>query len=368
MRICFLTHNLRQDNGAGVFSLRLIRGMQESLGAEVVALTTVGSDLPIDRAILYPNRFELLKAFPKIRRIIRECDIIHALDIFPYGIVAWIAGFGLGKKLIVTTVATGSLANFKNPVYAFLMRRVVRRAAAVTAISRFTAREIEKRVPGISIKVIPHGVDFDLSRFARARALRAEGKPSHYFPYILSVGLVRWRKGYHRSIEAFAQIAKKFPNLKYVIVGRYHATDYRKRLEDLIAHFGLEGRVIILDKVGEDQLAELYAGAELFCLQAQNYDNRDYEGFGLVFLEAAACGVPVVGTSQSGIEDAVEEGKNVFLVRPLDVPGFAAAMSRILEDKKLAAKMSEASLDFARRSSWEKAMAGYTEAYRSFAI
>lgn len=368
MRICFLTHNLRQDNGAGVFSSRLIEGMREAFGAEVVALTTQTSGLPFERPILYPGRLKLLRQLLTIRQICRSADIVHALDVYPYGVIARIALWGTRKTLIITAVGTGALAQFGNPWYARLLRWTYRGANSVTAISHFTAREIQRRVPGLVVRVIPHGVDFD--HYARARTFRSKRQSSRYYPYILSVGALRWRKGYHASIEAFAKVTREIPNLIYIIVGRFHAVDYRERIEQVIKKHSLQDRIVILEKVpeGQEAMQELYGGAELFCLAAQNYDNRDYEGFGLVFLEAAASGLPVVGTNQSGIEDAVHDGENGFLIAPKDVNGFAEALLKLLQDKALATRMSESSLSIAKHSTWERAIAGYAEFYRKIGV
>ncbi len=363
MKICFLAHNIASDNGAGVFSKRIIDGLRKVLNAEVIVLTTQGSGEPYERAILYPNRRKLLAQFFAIRKLCKSADIVHALDVYPYGVVMILATFGLSKKRFMTAVGTGALANLSKPLYGRLMRYAYRHADRVFAISRFTARELEQKIPGISVEVIPHGVDFD--RFERARTLRREKVVVPYTPYILSVGTLRWRKGYHKSIEAFATVAKAIPGIKYVIVGKRSQARYLSRLRDLIVSLGLTDRVLILDSVDSfEEKQRLYGGAELFCLMSQNYDNRDYEGFGLVFLEAAACGLPVVGTNRSGIEDAVLDQKNGILVDPEDIDGFAKAVIAILGDRNKASAFSESSLSFAKSTTWEEAVAQYVRAYK----
>jgi len=129
----------------------------------------------------------------------------------------------------------------------------------------------------------------------------------------------------------------------------------------------LEGSVIILDKVDDDNdLVALYKKAELFCLMAQTA-HMDLEGFGLVFLEAAAAGLPVVGTRDSGAEDAILSEKNGFLVDSKDIDGFAEAIVKILKNRDLRANMSRASLEFARTSGWDARFEQYADVYKNLA-
>ncbi|MBI4992192.1 MAG: glycosyltransferase family 4 protein [Candidatus Harrisonbacteria bacterium] len=351
MRVCFLTHNLRSDNGAGVFSLRLIRSMQDALRCKVVALTAV------------PDKIRFWSAFFQLRKILKGCDIIHALDAYPYGVMATLAALGLGKKIIITAVGTGSINPLYRIPYSWLLKYVYRRAYKITAISHFTKNEILKKVPDIQIEVINHGVD--LEKFQKNIDTRKCVNADQYKPYILSVGSLRWRKGYHLSIPAFARVAAEFPNLKYIIVGKKYAADYYQRLQKLISDYKLEDKVFLLDSVDNfDDLLCLYRGAELFCLLSQNA-RHDVEGFGLVFLEAAAAGLPVIGSKGGGIEDAVLENKNGFLVPEQDEDVFAGAVIKILKNKDLRNGMVKESLSLAESSRWDKRLDEYAAIYKS---
>ena len=340
-KICFLTHNLKQDNGAGVFSSRLIQGLS---GFESVTFT-------------HWELFPLWRFFRKLA-VIKSCDLIHALDAFPYGILAVFAGVLFNKKVIITAVGTGAVNRLYHPFYSLFLKWAYRRADRVVAISNFTKREILKKIPDLKIEVINHGVDAE--RFQVSGSKFQDLKP-----YILSVGTLRWRKGYHRSIAAFAEVSKVFPNLKYVIVGKRYQNDYYNRLRLEIRDLKLEGKIIILDNIDkEGVLIQLYKNAELFCLMSQTA-NHDMEGFGLVFLEAAAAGLPVVGTQGSGVDDAVSEGKNAFLVEPRDEKACAEAIKSILEKPDLRINMSKESLKLAASFSWEKKIGEYSELYKN---
>ncbi len=360
MKILFLTHNLQQDNGAGVFSLRLIRGIREDLKCDVAALTSVPSGQSFETPILYPQKLKLLRQWRTIRNMMKECDVIHALDAFPYGVIAVLLSQGLGKKVIITAAGSGGIIPLYQWKYALLLRYAYKHADRVTAISTFTRDEILKKIPSVAITIINHGVDTE--KFERADGMQYPMK--QYQPYIVSVGQLRWRKGYHFSIKSFAKVAKEFPDLRYVIVGKKYKDDYYQRLKNLITELQLEDKVHILEDVHTDeQLADVYTQAELFCLFSQNV-NHDVEGFGLVFLEAAATGLPVVGAKNCGVDDAVREDKNGLLVDTRDPQDFANAMLTILRDRELQKKMRAASLAFVKECTWKKRTGEYIELYK----
>ena len=360
MKICFLTHNVRQDNGGGVLSLNLIRRIQEVLHAEVTVLTTVSCGASFERAILRPNRFGLLAECMKIRRALKACDVIHAFDVFPYGALAVFLSLGLRKKIIITAVGSNSILPLYHGLYAPFIKFVYRRASMRTAISLFTKQEILKKMPGLEILVINPGVDADF--FARRDGSHYDTK--RYKPYIVGVGQLRWRKGYHFSIRAFAKIRERFPDLHYVIVGKHLKDDYYERLQKLIDELKLRDSVFILEDVDtKEQLVDVYKGAELFCLFSQNM-NHDVEGFGLVFLEAAAAGLPVVGSKNCGVDDAVREGENGLLVATRNPDDFADAIMRILGDPALKQHMAVRSLAFAAECAWNARIRGYIDIYK----
>lgn len=364
MKTCFLTHNCIEDNGGGVFSRKLIQGLTRELGATCVVLTAISSGAANEHPVLHS--YGLIKNFFTIRRYMKESDIIHAIDILPYGAIAVMASLGLRKKIVLTAIGSGSVQGFYDWRYRLLMRFVCKRAVRITAISNFTKKEIIKNVPDISVSVMLPGIDFE--NFRRKDSGILPDAVKKFQPYILSVGALRWRKGYKYSIPAFSDITREFPDLSYCIVGkRYGEKEYRK-LKSIIAEHGLEKRVHILDDITDPALLRaFYWGAELFCLMSQNWWH-DVEGFGIVFLEAAAAGLPVVGTTDSGIEDAVLNGENGVLVDPRDFDGFAKAIVGILKDPQRKARMGEKSTVFAGGFDWSVKIREYVKMYQNIAF
>src|SRR3989338_1669656 len=357
MRICFLNHDMDPALGAGRFGVNLVERLARAdprLDAEV--LITIASGHPRERAILPKTLSGFIVRCAEIRRAFSSADIIHALDGYPYGFIAALASLGLGKKLIITAIGTGAV----RPLYGrmgWLLAWAYRRANRVVAISRNTKREILEKVPDCAIAVVNHAVDADDFRAHGDGELAPEerGAILALKPYILSVGAWKKRKGFEYSFPAFAEVQKKFPRLSYVVCG----IGPKPHLE---APHGLGGRVKYFKGVRWPFLRSLYQNAELFMLLPVD-DEKDIEGFGFAFLEAAAAGLPVIGTMASGAEDAGAEGENGYLVPPRNSAAAAAAATAILGNPGLRKKFSDGSLAFAKRMSWDRVVSAYRNMY-----
>lgn len=347
MKICYLNHDSSPSTGAGRFYNSLSAAVKKAIpGVSIEVLTSEN--------ILRPNKLKLIFRIPKIRKIFTNCDLIHALDGWPYGVIAAIANLGLRKPLIITAIGTGAVKPLYNPFKRWLMKWAYKRADKVVAVSHNTKKEILKFLPDLKIEVINHGVNF--ANFQSLNPTTPYPKP-----YVLSVGALKKRKGYEYSIEAFAEVAKKFPELKYVIVG---GGPERKNLELRIMNYELRNRVVFMDNLPEEELIALYKNAELFILLSQD-DQKDIEGFGLVFLEAAAAGLPVVASRGTSAEDAVLDGQNGILVPPRDWKAAAEAIEKVLGDSNLRKSFSERSLRFAQSMTWDVAAKKYKVLYEN---
>ena len=350
MKICYLNQTLRKHSGAGNFYYSIAAAVK-------TIMPEVTTEVLASENLLYPNKFKLLFALPVIRKIIKGCDVIHALDGWPYGVIAALANIGLNKPLIITAIGTGAVKPLYSPIKRLIMRWAYRRANQVIAVSNSTKRELLKFMPELNVEVIAHGVDPEKYRAVHA-GYQAEAQKLK--PYILSVGSLKPRKGFKYSLEAFAKLAGDFSELKYVIVG---GGPDRDELETQVRSYRLEGRVIFLSYLHQDNVNALYQNAEAFILLSQD-DQKDLEGFGLVFLEAAACGLPVIGTKGTGAEDAILEGQNGFLVPTGNSAGAAEMLGILLKDKKIWTDFSKRSVSFANEMTWEKAAGRYAAIYR----
>jgi phosphatidylinositol alpha-1,6-mannosyltransferase len=210
-------------------------------------------------------------------------------------------------------------------------------AARVLANSRFTAQLVAKSgVPPHQIEIIHPGCDVDrFQPYEPEAQLRQEllgDKAGDRV--ILSVGNLVARKGHDMVISAMPRLLQRMPNLVYLIVGD---GPYRPHLEDLAASAGVQDRVIFAGRVADERLPEVYALSDVFIMPSrEDLEACDVEGFGMVFLEASACGKPTIAGRSGGIGDAVVDGVTGLLVNPLDVEDIAAALWIILSNRDIA--------------------------------
>ncbi len=361
-RICFLTNSLNTSQGGGRFSLGLIDNIKKTNIFNIDILTTVSSGHDLEKPILYSSKIKLILSFFKIRKIFKKCDIIHAIDGFPYGVIAVIASLGLRKKIIISTVGSGSIKPLYKFYQGFLLRFAYRLSNVITTISSYTSSEIKKKVPRLDMQIITPGIDY--SYFYNANLQDEYNQEIElYKPYILSVAKLKPRKGHYFSLSVFAKVADELPHIKYLIVGSGRGK-YYKEIKQLIQNLKIEDKVIFKQNISDEELVLLYKNAEMFILLPQN-DNHDIEGFGLVYIEAAAFGLPVIGCFDSGAEDAILNKQNGFLVNPDDVDNATEKVLEIMNNSSLKLEFSRKSVDFAKKNDWGYVIKYYLEIYKN---
>jgi phosphatidylinositol alpha-1,6-mannosyltransferase len=311
--------------------------------------TVVFTDRVLAHTTPLPRAAVLMRDAVRARKMLAQCDVVHALDVFPSGVI----GLAQHAKMpmIVTTQGSYSVAPLYWPApFGAVARRVVTRASIVTAISAYTQQKVTEATGRSDIKLIRHGID--LQRFLHTH--HAEGPP-----YILSVGQLKPRKGYHISIPAFASVRARIPECRYKIVYDWGDVDYFRALAK---EHGVEDAIDFLHRIDDAALIELYRGARVF-VQLSHNQQHHFEGFGLIFLEAAASGVPVVGTLGNGIADAVDVGSNGILVPQGNVALAAEAIYDILSDRERWEQMSNASYVWAKQHDLSGVIQQYAEIY-----
>lgn len=350
MKVVFLTSNLNSRGGWGRLVYEATVRFNQR-GIEVKILSEIPSNFPGESTVL-KRGWRIIGSFPKVRQFLKEVDIIHSWEGNPYAITSFLAGLGLGKKQIITATGAYSVQPLYRLATKFVLAKAYKNAKAVACISEYIKHEIDKIVPDVNTIVVTPGVDYE--RFSGKRFVPRER-------FILGVGNLGRRKGYHISIPAFGKIASQVPDVKYFIAGRLDKNFHERALE-LMKEYGIEGRVVFLGSLDDDELKQLYLSAELFILTSVNYGHH-FEGFGLVFLEAASAGLPVIGTRNNGIRDAMAENRNGLLVEQNDIGGTAEAILRILRDHGLRERFSNESVKFAKENSWENMIDKYMEIY-----
>ena len=221
------------------------------------------------------------------------------------------------------------------------VRSALRRADLVFAPSRFTAEQAMRwagldREPTIVPHAVPPGVQPRRAAPVAGRVLAVARLEPHD----------RY-KGIDTLIEAWPKVLVSHPDAELVIAG--DGAD-RGRLERLAVDRSRDGRIRFTGRVGDEALQELYRTAELFALptSASVGPNAAGEGFGLVFLEAAAAGLPVVAGRSGAVPEVVEDGLTGLLVDSADPDAVANAIATLLGDRELRTRMGRAARSRAR--------------------
>jgi phosphatidyl-myo-inositol dimannoside synthase len=262
--------------------------------------------------------------------------VVHCGRALPEGVAALFCRALLGPRFVVWAHGEDITTALMSRELTILMKLVYRRAAAVFANSMNTLSMLRNiGVAEEKIQIVYPGVDSE--RFhpaADGSAIRQRfARPGQIV--LLSVGRHQRRKGHDHAIEAVAALCNELPNLRYVITGDGIERD---RLEALVTRLGLRERVIFVGEVTHEELPSYYAACDIF-LHPNRIDDGDIEGFGIVFLEAAASGKAVIGGRTGGVPEAVEDGVTGILVSGTDVFELAAAIRKLISSSELRLRM-----------------------------
>jgi phosphatidylinositol alpha-1,6-mannosyltransferase len=240
-------------------------------------------------------------------------------------------------------------------------KNVVNDSDLILCVSKYTKNEIIDRVDGIEtnhIKFLPNGVD--INRFFPVE--NTSGFLNRYnIPensnIILTLARIIRRKGHDTVIKCLPRLIKKFPNIQYVIAGPHRKKDtYLDELKLLAKELSVENHIVFVDYIPDSDLNEIYSRSQVYVMVSRTYnDIGDSEGFGITFLEANACGCPVIGSTEGGIPDAVENNKNGLLVPADDIKSLTKAIEKFFEDESFRRKIIDQGIERVNNDfTWEK--------------
>jgi len=217
--------------------------------------------------------------------------------------------------------------------------QIIQNAPLMLGNSHVTAERIRQKGYKGSVKILHPGVNINkfrpnIENTDIHRRYNLNGKK-----VILTVSRLVARKGHDRVLYALSKVVKKIPNIIYLIVG---TGEEESRLRNLVNELTLEQHVVFTGSVRQDALPALYCACDIFIMPSYvRAGGHDYEGFGIVFNEANACGKPVIAGRSGGIEDAVVDGVTGLLVNPENTEEISQAISRLLIDREFAQKLGE---------------------------
>ena len=256
-------------------------------------------------------------------------DVLHTHLLKADALGALAGRFGAARVTISSK--HNDEAALHRPMVAFAHGWLSRLDDRVIVLSQHVGRYVTEvgRVPPNRIRLVYYGIDMNrpvaLSQGA-VRSLRQELDLPADGPFLLCVGRLDPQKGHPTLLEAMRLILEREPVARLVIVGGPQQADagYLADLRARAAGPDLAGRVIFAGE--RTDVPRLMAACDVFVLASE------WEGFGLVFVEAMAAGKPVVATDVSGIPEVVVHGETGLLVPPGDPPALAAALMQLIED------------------------------------
>jgi phosphatidyl-myo-inositol dimannoside synthase len=258
-----------------------------------------------------------------------DCAIVCGIW-YPEGLIAYLAGW---RPLIILAHGAELLpcvGRWHRRLRSALQQRVLESADLLIANSEYTQKLVSTTAPQANVKAIPPAVDVD--RFAPGDRNAAKAKFGVENKRVIStVSRIHHYKGHETVLRAIANLAvAEREQLVYLVAGE---GPYESELKKRTVALGIENHVGWLGFVAEEGLRDIYLASDLFVLCTRDApEERAVEGFGLVFLEAQACGTPVVGTRTGGIPTAIRDGDGGWLMEQDDVEKLTHILRELLLD------------------------------------
>lgn len=253
------------------------------------------------------------------------------------------------KRLVLTFHGSEILKFAGSPPRRWLAGQLIRRATRVSTLSNYTQELLLGQFPEAADKIFltPGALRSD---FAVVPAKPAAPKNKIV---VLTVGRLHPRKGQMLTLEALQLLPSEVrARLEYWIVGGQSKGNYERLLRESAARQP-DLAVRFFGNLPDEELASVYDRADIFAMTSVNLD-RSVEGFGLVYLEAAAHGLPVVAHNVGGVSEAVVDGVTGLLVPPNRPVQLAAAFEKLIHDGDLRRQLGAAGRAWAKRNCWKE--------------
>lgn len=220
--------------------------------------------------------------------------------------------------------------------------KILKISQAVVAVSNFTQKEIfnNSEFKNRSVNVITNGVDEKVYFPQKSDQYKSHFGLNPHSNILLTLSRIIPRKGHDIVIKSLPKVIRDIPQLLYVIAGAGER-GWETYLRELSKSLGLQNHVIFLGYVSDLEKVQLYNLCHVYIMVSKDMDHKgDSEGFGITFLEANACGKPVIGSRSGGIPEAVADGQSGLLVEPGNIEETEQAIIRLFQDKKLYQQLS----------------------------
>lgn len=342
VRILFVCEHRSGTDGWSTYVDNLISSAEEK-GWETVVCCAKGSEgqHPILHKPLRHLEFPFLAITSALalRSVLRRerPDVIH-FTVEPYALLIPFLPRSVRNKIVLTVHGTYGVKPLLSARTRTLARRYYNDISRFIAVSNYTKRRVSAVLKETTGTELARAFDSRCAVIANGIVLppHASNPPIARVKQILCVGGVKPRKGILESLRALAtyRTLRRSPFEFHIVGNTYADSAYAKSVRNLITELSLEDCVRIRGRVSEQELSALYASADAYLMPSQTTPTS-FEGFGLVFLEAAARGVPCIGPKDGGAAEAIAEGRSGFRIDPNHPEEIAERLVRILDEGKI---------------------------------
>lgn len=294
------------------------------------------------------DRSKILLPSWRVTRAVKKVVASHNIEIVVFGAAAPLALMSSalrksGVKKIIAITHGHEVWWAKIFPFNLAIKRIGKGVDHLTYLGEFTRWAISKALTDKSanemVKIAP-GIDTahfipQPDAIQKRKELGLQDKK-----IIISVGRLVHRKGQDKLIEAMPDVLRKIPNAHLLIVGE---GPYKNHLEKLVNKLSLKENITFAGRIMYDRLPSYLSAADLFAMPSRSrFFGLEVEGLGIVYLEASACGIPVLAGNSGGAPDAVLEGVTGFCVDGTNVAEIASAVIEICSDAERASHMGAA--------------------------
>ena len=342
-------------SGLGVYTIQLVKEL-EKIRKDLIVYTSSPEVFNFTSAKSKSIIFPLGPAYGKTAHVAR---LLWTQTVLPVRLLKdkiskvfspvpeCVLGIGMPQTVVVHDLIPLKFPKdypFQNIYFRWYVAPLLRKAQKIITVSEQSKADLIADL-GVSpgrIQVVPGGCNHsDFHPYIDPTGIKRQ---YGLHQYLLYVGNLHPHKNLARLIQAFARLSSRVSH-QLVIVGKKDQRFYPS-LEALVGKEGLNGRVVFLDYVKQDDLGGLYAGAEVFVFPSL------YEGFGLPLLEAMACGVPVVSGNSGATAEVL--GEAGMLVDPRSVKDLAEALEYVLTTQGIRQDLQERGLRRAQQYRWDR--------------
>ncbi|MFZ9839493.1 MAG: glycosyltransferase family 4 protein [Opitutaceae bacterium] len=356
--VCLLTHEFfPQRGGIATFAEEIARAAAQAghaveVWAPQAAATKPDWPFPVRRLAVagthnWGCQVRLARELLRERRRLRQSTVYLAE---PGPMLVWMllqfAGALRPRRLVLTLHGSEVLRFAHHRWRKGFAARLFARADRISTLTAYTADLVRRHFPAAAGKLVqtPGALRADFAAAPPAAARAGRGR------VVLTVGRLHPRKGQLLTLQALQRLPEGLKaGLEYRLVGTESDSAYARVLRAEAARSGLQ--VTFLGDVPDADLPAVYAGADVFALTSVQH-RHSVEGFGLVYLEASAQGLPVVAHAVGGVSEAVAQDRTGLLVPPDRPEELTAAFARLLADGALRQRLGTEGRRWAGRSTW----------------